>query len=208
MSQLMPAVTNSVDVVSTIANSMNCSVKYVHCVLAPKSKIKSALAVKVREEAQRLGYNPTQSRRNNLVKAREAKVAKRLGAPANLVFKNRDEETNAMRKLRTQGYSNAQIAAKCGVCHETVINRIGVEPENITAANKKLSGKIIKAKNQLRIRIANENMVREYNAKVEAFNVVAEKLLAQYKELVAMKSKANKAAEAAKLKTLPITKLH
>lgn len=189
-----------------IAAKLNIPINTVYTYLRPGYNGPETKTVKrVREAAAEMGYDPRAVAKAKCVKMNELKTkAKR---PANKVFASREEETKAMTDLRAQGYSNAEIGQKCGVHYATVLSRIGLEPANITSANRKLGHKIRSAKIKMRMRLANEAKLLEYNQKVAAFNAEAAKLLQQYSQLKQLEKSAQKMAASIKLKAAAPTKL-
>lgn len=184
-----------------VAAKLNMNLNTVRNYLNPGCKSKSATVARVRETAKAMGYNPIAIKRKNCKHAASVYNHKQQMTPANSIFASRDAETKAMLDLRSQGYSNRDIAAKCGVCYSTVRNRIGAQPACLTKANHKLCQKIRSAKIKLRNSLAQEQRIREYNAKVEAFNVEAAKLMEQYQQLKKLKP-------ALKNATIAITPIH
>ena len=53
-------------------------------------------------------------------------------------FPSRKIRKERMLRLREQGYTNEEIARKVGVCHQTVINNIGIQPEAYTKQSVEL----------------------------------------------------------------------
>lgn len=124
------------------------------------------------------------------------KKRKSRKTPANSVFASRAAETAAMTQLRNSGHSNPEIAHRCGVNVMTVYNRIGRQPEAITAANLKLAGKVRSAKVKIKNAYANQKLVASYNAKMEALNAEMAKVKKLAEEVEAMKKSAAKASKA------------
>ena len=206
MSMLNPAVAAPVAPITVydIAAKLNMNPYTVRAYLAPGCKTKSEAANRVRTEAKAMGYDPKAVVRASHKHAVAASNRKWQQTPANKIFASREAETNAMLALRAEGYSNQDIAAKCGVDRTTVHKRIGKQSAIVTKANRKLGQKIHSAKIQLRKSLAQEQRIREYNAKVEAFNKEAAKLMEQYQQLKKMKPASKNAA----LSVTPIQKLH
>ena len=206
MSMLNPAVAAPIAPITVydVAAKLNMKPGTVRSYLAPGCKTKSAAVNRVREAAKAMGYNPKAVVLANHEHAVASVKSRWQKTPANKVFASREAETKAMLTLRSEGYSNQDIAVKCGVCHTTVSKRIGAQPAIVTKANHKLGQKIRSAKIQLRKGLAQEQRIREYNAKVEAFNAEAAKLMEQYQQLKKMKPASKNAA----LSITPIQKLH
>lgn len=189
-----------------IARKLNIPISTVRAYLRPGYNGPETKTVKrIREAASQMGYNSRAVASATAVKLNTSE--NRLKYPANKIFESREAETKAMMDLRAQCYSNLEIAQKCGVCHSTVKARIGLEPANIASAHRMLAGKIRSAKRQMRLRLASETKLAEYNAKVEAFNAEAAKLIQQYQQLKQLEAAAQKMAVAIKLKAATPTKL-
>lgn len=153
---------------------------------------------KVKKAAAELGYNVAVT------------YSVRQHAPANPLFASREAETASMRKLRSEGCGNAEIAHRCGVTVPTVNKRIGTQPVEITIANKKLAGKVRTAKTQIKKVYVHQQLIADYNAKVEALNAEMAKVKQMASEIEAMKKNAAKASKATGtplLHLLPPTKV-
>lgn len=196
MSNVSTSSVSSTATFADLVNALNMKPNVVRKYISPSCTVNSEAVQRVKAKAQEIGYVPGTRKRKKWIR------------PANKVFGTREAETKAMEKLRSEGYSNADIALKCGVSHLTVTHRIGRQPADMTAANRKLAGKIASAKTQLRKRYRREQQVREYNEQVEAFNAAAAQLAEQYKQLKKMKSVISKAAKTTSLDMSPLHKLH
>lgn len=189
-----------------IAKKLNIPVATVQGYLRPGYNGPETKTVKlIRKTAAEMGYDSRAVAKANALNLNASGV--KVKHPANSIFASREAETKAMTDLRTQGYSNFEIAKKCGVHSQTVRARIGLEPANIVSANRKLAYKIRSAKQQMHVRLANETQLLEYNQKVEAFNTEAAKLLQQYAQLKQLEEAAQKMAAAIKLKAAVPTRL-
>lgn len=165
---------------------------------------------KVLSVAKALGYDHNTSRRAQAQYATSVSTFKRQNRPANPVFDSKTSETTAMIKLRSEGCSNPEIARRCGVSIRTVHNRIGDQPDEITAANKKLAGKVRAAKNQIKKNHQSQQLVSAYNTKVEELNAEMAKVKQMASEIESMQKSAAKASKATGtplLRLLPPTKI-
>lgn len=153
--------------------------------------LSQATVAKVKSVASELGYIKGHGRKAKLT-------------PANPVFASREAETAAMKHLRKTGHTDKEVAHRCGVCTQTVINRIGTQPTELTKASKKLAGQIRSAKAQIKKQHQNQQTVNEYN-------ILAAKLNAHLLEVQKMKlalSDKEKAAQAASKSTdIPLLRL-
>jgi len=161
----------------------------------------AATVEKVRSAASELGYvRPANGSRKGLT----------WSTPANkAVFKSRDEETNAMLKLRRELHSNVEISKLCGVSISTVYARIGAQPDIITVASKCLAGATSKAKIKLRKQMVNQQLISEYNALAAQLNKQLEEAKKTSEQLHSLQKNAVKASKAMKvplLRLLPPTK--
>ena len=132
------------------------------CCLCEKTAVKFSqnTVSKVRQAAKELGYDAQAAR----------KCSRGRKSPANSVFSSREAETNAMEQLRKSGHTDAEIAQRCGVCHNTVINRIGVQPVELTRASNKLAGKVRSAKAKIKRAYVQQQCIQEYNALAAQLN--------------------------------------
>lgn len=166
-----------------------------------KNRISAATIAKVQRIAKEMGYIKGCVVTNNHISKR----------PANKLFANRDAETAAMLKLRSEGHSNPEIAHRCGVDITTVYRRIGDQPAEITAANVKLSGKVRTAKTQIKKNYQHQQLISAYNAKVEALNAEMAKVQQMASEIESMRKSAASASKATGtplLRLLPPTKIN
>lgn len=166
---------------------------------------------KVLNIANQLGYDRNASLRATGKNAANVRLVKRAEIPANAVFASRTAETTAMLKLRNLGYSNSEVAHRCGVSLTTVNRRIGDQPAEITAANKKLAGKVRSAKSQIKKNYQSQQLVSAYNAKIEALNAEMAKIKQMTSEIESMQktaARASKATGTPLLRLLPPTKIN
>lgn len=167
--------------------------------------------ITIKDVADRAGvnYSTTQnilSSRPGYAKATVEKVAKAAQelnyksnrrSPANRLFASRTSETETMRKLRNEGYSNEEIAHRCGVTITTVIKRIGVQPQFITDAHKKLAGKMMTAKREIRYAYMQQHQtVVHYNKMTEELNNKLMEAVKIAEQLASMRENATTAAKA------------
>ncbi len=103
--------------------------------------------------------------------------------PANMETRiiNETNRINEMRKLRSEGYSNADIAKRMSISHGSVLRRIGRQPKHTTSSNLKIGHTIhnqrLALKSSARTDYQNKaKLISEYNKKVN-------QLLLQAKEL-------------------------
>ena len=162
--------------------------------MGAKASRSSATLQRVRNIADRLGYDRTAAR---------AAAGKRGGsapktAPANSLFASRDAETEAMLKLRAEGHNNAEIARRCGVTRQTVHKRIGVQPDELTKASMKLAGATRKAKSKIKESYAQQQAVTQYNELAAQINAQLETAQKMASQLSSMQKSAAKASKATK----------
>ena len=170
-----------------------------NCMSKNPGNVSAKTIAKVKKAAAELGYNVA------------ATYNIRQHTPANKLFATRDAETAAMLKLRSEGHSNPEIAHSCGVSIPTVNKRIGDQPAEITAANKKLAGKVRSAKNQIKKNYQSQQLISAYNSKVEALNAELAKVKQMASEIESMQKSAAKASKATGtplLRLLPTTKIN
>lgn len=196
---------NTVATLRDVAAKAGVSVTTASACASPDRSKKYAKATieKVKAAIEALNYDPKKVLRTSAANAR----AKKYNSPANSVFASRDAETAAMEQLRRSGYSNNQIAKKCGVSYNTVVNRIGAQPKNMTLANKRLAQRHASAQRKIRLHLAQQNTISEYNAKVKSFNAEIEKLKVAYDQINSLKTEAGKASKACKTPLVQINTL-
>ena len=121
----------------------------------------------IQKIASDLGYvNPMsaeskQARLNAKEAARQADYLRKHNFPS------REAETERMKALRAQGYSNKEIAAKIGVVYRTVWNRIGNQDLDMSKENRMLGQKHRAQRNQERKVYTAKHTVNVYNDAVE-----------------------------------------
>lgn len=98
-------------------------------------------------------------------------------------FHTKAEETKRMEELRKQGFSNAEIAKKIGRGRQTVYDRIGKQPKEMTMQNIAIGKKIQAQKNAARKQYVINQPIIEYNKKVEEMNKVKAELDALQKDI-------------------------
>lgn len=146
---------------------------------------------KVRAAVQQLGYQyPCQ--RVQPVTAERRRIRK---APANRIFKSREEETAAMLKLRSEGHGDVDVSRKCGVSLSTVYRRIGTQPAEITSAHIKLAGAVKTAKNRIKRSYQAQQQIAQYNELAAKLNKQLEEAKATAVQLKAIRSSARRAAK-------------
>lgn len=170
------------------------------CMHAKSSlKYKQSTVDTIRNTAKEMGYDA------RLARSRRIKTG-----PANSVFASRDAETNAMVQLRKSGHSDKEVAHRCGVCSTTVVKRIGRQPAEITAANKKLAGQVRSAKAKIKKAYQHQQTIKEYNALAARLNAHMLEVQKMQTSLNDMQKKANIASKATNvplLRLLPNTKV-
>lgn len=153
---------------------------------------------KVLSIAKQLGYDRNASLRATGKHAAAVRVTKYAETPANPVFASRTAETAAMNKLRDQGHSTEEVAHRCGVSVTTVNRRIGNQPAEITAANKKLAGKVRSAKTKIKKTYVQQQAVAQYNELAAQLNAQLEAAQKMASQLSSMQKSAAKASKATK----------
>lgn len=135
----------------------------------PKCGLRPELMKKVQEYSQKVGYKNT----------------KTLSLHH---FKDVNDRRQHMQMLRAKGFSNAEIAKLTGYAYKTVLDIIGYQPQNITAASYKKAGEI----NKIRTAYRREGMkeydekcrkIRAYNMKIVRFEKKLETLQAEMRQL-------------------------
>lgn len=168
------------------------------CITKKDSAYSKDTVAKVRKAASELGYKPRRLGENKF-------------APTNsIVFKTREEETAAMLQCRNSGMSNEEVARRCGVDYQIVLNRIGNQPAEITSANKKLAGRVRSAKVKIKKAYVQQQTVAQYNELAAKLNAQLEEAKKMATELSAMQKKAKVASKATGtplLRLLPPTKV-
>lgn len=185
------AVSKPVITLKDVAVKAGCSISAASVVInggKSRQKVSAETAEKIRQAAKQLGYQKSSAYHNCGRNMRKA--------PANPIFASREAETAAMRRLYQSGHSSAETAHRCGVNVTTVRRRIGDQPAEITAANKKLAGKVRSAKAQIKRNYERQQLITAYNAKIEALNAEMEKVSKMASEIEAMQKKAASASKA------------
>ena len=159
-----------------------------------------ATVAKVQKVAEELGYTKETARHNRKFGSHFHKCK----SPANPVFESRIAETNAMLQLRKSGHSDKEVAHRCGVCHETVVKRIGHQPAEITAANKKLAGQVRSAKAKIKKAYQQKQTILEYNALADKLNAQLLEVQKLQSQLLSKQKAAQSASKATKAKLVEI----
>lgn len=175
-----------------------------NCMYDKKGKYAETTKAKVLAAAAELGYDGRAVKQMNGKRAATLKVDMCKKTPANPVFKSREAETMAMAQLRKTGHSTAEVAHRCGVCIETVNKRIGRQPAEITAANKKLAGQVRSAKAKIKKAYQQKQTILEYNALADKLNAQLLEVQKLQSELLSKQKAAQTASKATKAKLVQI----
>lgn len=94
---------------------------------------------------------------------------------------NETSRINEMKKLRNEGYSNAEIAKQMNISHGSVLRRIGYQPKHTTSSNLKIGHAIRKQKIALKSSARTDyqnkaKLIAEYNKKVNQLLIQAKEL--------------------------------
>lgn len=164
------------------------------CMRAKSSlQYKQSTVDTIRNAAKEMGYNA------KIARARRIKTG-----PANSVFATRAAETAAMAQLRKSGHSDKEVAHRCGVCSATVVKRIGHQPAEITAANKKLAGQVRSAKAKIKKAYQQKQTILEYNALADKLNAQLLEVQKLQSQLLSKQKAAQTASKATKTKLVEI----
>ena len=196
-----------------IANEFEVSCQTVRSILAPSSKTNSERAIEIRNYAKKMGYMNNLFRKQCtmcgttfIAKGKSQKYCHECGIKAkaernkkdlkayrirqkakkywhNGCFHTQEEEVKRMKQLRSEGYSNAEIAKKIGRAYDTVRRVIGSQPNEMTRQNIAIGKKIQAQKNAARKQYVINQPIIEYNRKVEELNKVKEELDALQKDI-------------------------
>lgn len=143
----------------TIAKDLGCHYHTVEKVLNGRTDVRESLAAVIREYAKKVGYVPVTK-----AMAKRARFLEEIG------FGTAEQLEEHMRMLRNRGYTNAEIAHKCGADYVTVLRYIGKQPKEYTAETMKVMGKQVRVKNAAReARIENFKKAKQerINAEIE-----------------------------------------
>lgn len=178
-----------------IAKALGLSAGSVRNALSPNgnSTLSTDTIEKVKTCAQQMGYDPKLARK-----------WKSRTAPTNSVFASRDAETSAMKQLYKSGHSSKETAHRCGVSVNTVIKRVGHQPAEITAANKKLAGQVRSAKAKIKKVYQQKQAIMEYNALADKLNAQLLEVQKLQSELLSKQKAAQTASKATKTKLVQI----
>lgn len=178
-----------------IAKALGLSAGSVRNALSPNgnSTLSAGTIEKVKTCAQQMGYDPKLARK-----------WKSRTAPTNSVFASRDAETSAMKQLYKSGHSSKETAHRCGVSVNTVIKRIGHQPAEITAANKKLAGQVRSAKAKIKKAYQQKQTILEYNALADKLNAQLLEVQKLQSQLLSKQKDAQSASKATKAKLVEI----
>lgn len=178
-----------------IAKALGLSAGSVRNALSPNgnSTLSADTIEKVKTCAQQMGYDPKLARK-----------WKSRTAPTNSVFASRDAETSAMKQLYKSGHSSKETAHRCGVSVNTVIKRVGRQPAEITAANKKLAGQVRSAKAKIKKAYQQKQTILEYNALADKLNAQLLEVQKLQSELLSKQKAAKTASKATKTKLVQI----
>lgn len=156
---------------STIAQDLQMSRHTVQAVLNGTKRlnvVNRETVEKIRMYAEMVGYEKTP----NYV-TRHLIFLEELGN-----FRSAAEFKAHMLKLRDRGYTNAEIAHKCGVAYNTILLYIGKQPKEYTAESMKIAGQHMKAKNAARkSRLKNFKAAERKRIDVEIEQTNAENVL-------------------------------
>jgi DNA-binding CsgD family transcriptional regulator len=183
-----------------IAKALGLSAGSVRNALSPNgnSTLSAGTIEKVKTCAQQMGYDPKLARK-----------WKSRTAPTNSVFASRDAETSAMKQLYKSGHSSKETAHRCGVSVNTVLKRVGRQPAEITAANKKLAGQVRSAKANIKKAYQHQQTIKEYNAlaaRLNAHMLEVQKMQSSLNDMQKKADIASKATNVPLLRLLPNTK--
>lgn len=178
-----------------IAKALGLSAGSVRNALSPNgnSTLSAGTIEKVKTCAQQMGYDPKLARK-----------WKSRTAPTNSVFASRDAETSAMKQLYKSGHSSKETAHRCGVSVNTVLKRIGRQPAEITAANKKLAGQVRSAKAKIKKAYQQKQTILEYNALADKLNAQLLEVQKLQSQLLSKQKAAQTASKATKTKLVEI----
>lgn len=178
-----------------IAKALGLSAGSVRNALSPNgnSTLSASTIEKVKTCAQQMGYDPKLARK-----------WKSRTAPTNSIFASRDAETSAMKQLYKSGHSSKETAHRCGVSVNTVLKRIGRQPAEITAANKKLAGQVRSAKAKIKKAYQQKQTILEYNALADKLNAQLLEVQKLQSELLSKQKAAQTASKATKAKLIEI----
>lgn len=178
-----------------IAKALGLSAGSVRNALSPNgnSTLSAGTIEKVKTCARQMGYDPKLARK-----------WKSRTAPTNSVFASRDAETSAMKQLYKSGHSSKETAHRCGVSVNTVIKRIGRQPAEITAANKKLAGQVRSAKAKIKKAYQQKQTILEYNALADKLNAQLLEVQKLQSQLLSKQKAAQSASKATKAKLVEI----
>lgn len=123
----------------TIAQDIGCHYHTVERVLCKHLPVSESLAATIREYAEKVGYVPVTK-----------SMAKRARFLEEIGFGTAEQLEEHMKMLRERGYTNAEIAKKCGVSYNTALLYIGKQPKEYTAESMRIAGEYAKAKNAAR----------------------------------------------------------
>lgn len=187
-----------------IAAALHLSLNTVTVYLSKKER-NSATAQRVRDYAEKVGYDPKKALEyGRRYKNTEKPVIESYYYNGN--FHTKEEEVARMKELREQGFSNAEIAKKLGRGIVTVWNAIGKQDKELTLQNIAMAAHIRAQKNAARKQYVVNKPIREYNAKVEQHNKMKAELNKLQTELLTEKSAI---VQAAKTKIdFPLVDLH
>lgn len=156
---------------STIAQDLQLSRHTVQAVLNGTKRlnvVNRETVEKIRMYAEMVGYE----KMPNYV-TRHLKFLEEVGN-----FRSVEEFKAHMEKLRERGYTNTEIAHKCGVSYQTILQYIGKQPKEYTAESMRIAGEYAKAKNAAKARRVNaakaarrEQLVQE-QAQAEAAHIL------------------------------------
>lgn len=123
----------------TIAQDIGCHYHTVERVLCTHLPVSESMAATIREYAEKVGYVPV-----TRAMAKRARFLEEIG------FGTAEQLEAHMIMLRERGYTNAEIAKKCGVSYNTALLYIGKQPTEYTAESMRLHGLHTKASNAAR----------------------------------------------------------
>lgn len=126
--------------IQTIAEKSGASYNYTCRIVRGESTVDSELARKVIANAQAIGFQlPTEEERAARVAAYNKSRAAYMKARKTRLRQSLTGLTGdsaKMMELRDAGWSNADIAKRFGVSYQTVLYRIGTQPEMMTKMNQ------------------------------------------------------------------------
>lgn len=229
MNNMPVAVSSNPVTVKMIAEKLGMNVGTTRmCMRKDTGRMSKEKVELVRKTAEEMGYDPNKARAlggrarwamtadersakaEAKAKAKAERKEQRAAAKAKREadyllthnFPSKEAETRRMLYLQSQGVSNADIGKAVGRSYQTVLRRIGKQPDDVTKANLRYGANLRAQKNAHRRLVAADHTVNTYNGMVTELAEVKAKVVLIEGQVKAMLPKVKEAAKISQVKMI------